>query len=68
MKNGKGKIKSEKVWRSLLFTLSLVFFTSAAWADNAKLVAENVRVEQAKRLYDEWVARLRASAYIKVYP
>ena len=31
-------------------------------------IEENVRVEQAKRLYDEWVARLRASAYIKVYP
>ena len=46
MKKEKGKTKSEKVWMSLLFTLSLLLFTSAARAKDVKLVAWNVRVEQ----------------------
>ena len=48
MKKEKGKTKSEKVWTSLLFTLSLILFTSAAQAADVKPVlrAENVRVEQ----------------------
>ena len=47
MKKEKGKMKSEKGWMSLLFTLSLILFTSAVQADvKPVLFAKDVRVEQ----------------------
>ena len=38
-----------------------------SFADAYDAVAENVRAAEAKRLYDAWIKRLRAAAYVKVY-
>lgn len=55
-------------WTFILFKEAASPARALTFAEAYVQVAKNVRAETSRRLYREWIARLRAAAYIKEYP
>ncbi len=54
-------------WRFLLRKDNETGGEVASFAEAYDAIAANVKNDQAKRLYDAWIARLKAAAFIKIY-